>query len=246
MSAILEKIGETLIAQGDVAGGLDHLRQGLDTQRRLSAMDPDNTDMRRDVAKRVARVGELLILKSTLTSFRAGPQRESGPGATDWQLRASWSLKTAGSALADRGDLAGALAFHRECLDIGRGLVARDPDDPAASLDLSYSLQAVADALAAQGDFTAALAACRDGLAIRRALSATQPGNHGLHRDVSVSLVQAAGLLQATGDLAGALGAYRDADVVMRAMSPGDADEPQRQNDLAVLAERIAALEQGL
>jgi hypothetical protein len=68
----------------------------------------------------------------------------------------------------------------------------------------------------------------------------------GLHRDVSVSLVQAAGLLQATGDLAGALGAYRDADVVMRAMSPGDADEPQRQNDLAVLAERIAALEQGL
>ena len=200
MSAVLEKIGETLIAQGDVAGGLDHLRQGLDAQRRLSAMDPDNADMRRDVAKRVARVGELLILKSRLTSFRAGPQRDSGPATPEWQRRASWSLKTAGSALADRGDLAGALAFHRECLDIRRGLVARDPDDPAALLDLSYSLQAVADALAAQGDFTAALAACREGLAIRRALSAAQPGNDGLRRDVSVSLIQAAGLLQATGD----------------------------------------------
>jgi hypothetical protein len=28
-------------------------------------------------------------------------------------------------------------------------------------------------------------------------------------------------------------------------MPPGDGDEPQRQSDLAVLAERIAALEQG-
>jgi hypothetical protein len=28
-------------------------------------------------------------------------------------------------------------------------------------------------------------------------------------------------------------------------MSPGDADEPQRQGDLAILAERVAAVEQG-
>jgi tetratricopeptide (TPR) repeat protein len=242
LSAVLEKIGETLIAQGDVAGGLDHLRQGLDAQRRLSAIDPD---MRRDVAKRVARVGELLILKSTLTSFRAGPQRESGPATTEWQRRASWSLKTAGGALADRGDLAGALAFHRECLDIRRGLVARDPADPAALLDLSYSLQAVADALAAQGEFTAALTQYGEALALRRALAERDPQNSGRRLDLAWTLTALAGAREQQGDRAGALAAYRDADAVLRAMSAGDADEPQRQGDLAVLAERIAALEQG-
>jgi tetratricopeptide (TPR) repeat protein len=246
LSAALEKIGETLIAQGDVAGGLDHLRQGLDAQRRLSAMEPDNADMRRDVAKRVARVGELLILKSTLTSFRAGPRRDSGPATAEWQLRASWSLKTAGRALADRGDLAGALAFHRECLDIRRGLLARDPDDPAALLDLSYSLQAVADALAAQGDFTAALDQYGEALALRRALAERDPQNSGRRLDLAWTLTALAGAREQQGDLAGALAAYRDADAVLRAMSPGDADEPQRQSDLAVLGERIAALEQGL
>jgi hypothetical protein len=54
-----------------------------------------------------------------------------------------------------------------------------------------------------------------------------------------------AGAREQQGDPAGALAAYRDADAVLRAMSPGDAGETQRQGDLAVLAERIAALEQG-
>jgi uncharacterized protein HemX len=103
---------------------------------------------------------------------------------------------------------------------------------------------ALAGAREQQGDLAGALAACREGLAIRRALLAAQPRNDGLRRDVSVSLVRAAGLLQASHDVAGALAAYRDADAVLRAMSPGDSEE--RQSDLAVLAERIAALEQGL
>jgi tetratricopeptide (TPR) repeat protein len=251
VSAVLEKIGETLIAQGDLAGGLDHLRQALDLGRKLAAQDPDHADKRRDVARRVARVGELLLFKSTLTSYRAGPPRHSGardagPRATDWALRAAWSLKTAGSALAGRGDLAGALALHRESLDIRRGLLARDPDDPAALLDLSYSLHAVGDALEAQGDFVGALAHYGEALALRRALADRDPENSGRRLDLAWTLMALAGAREQQGDLAGALAAYRDAQAVMTTTSPGVSEESQRQSDLAVLAERIAALEQDL
>jgi hypothetical protein len=55
-----------------------------------------------------------------------------------------------------------------------------------------------------------------------------------------------AGAREQQGDLAGALAAYRDAQAVIGAMSPSDSEEPQRQRNLAILAERIAALEQGL
>jgi len=246
LADILEKIGETLVAQGDVGGGLDHLRAALDGARRLAAQDPDNADKRRDVARRVARVGELLLFKSTLASYRAGPPGKSDPRAGDWGLRAAWSLKTAGSALAERGDLAGALALHRECLDIRRGLLAREPDDAAASLDLSYSLQAVGDALAAQGDVAAALAHYGEALALRRALAQRDPQNSGRQLDLAWTLTALAGAREQQDDLAGALAAYRDADAVLRAMSPDDSEEPQRQSELAALAERIAALEHDL
>jgi tetratricopeptide (TPR) repeat protein len=220
----LEKIGETMIAQGDLAGALEGLRQALDVRRRLCARDPDNTHERRNVAKLVARVGEVLTLKSTLTSFRAGVGQTSASapgraGGAEQQLRASWSLKTAGVALASRGDTAGALALHRECLAIRRDLVARDPDDVAALLDLTFSLHAVGGALEQQGDFSAALAAYEEALAVRRTLAAREPGNSGRSLDVSWTLMAVGGVRERKGDIAGALEAYRQSLVMRRALS---------------------------
>jgi hypothetical protein len=55
------KVGEVLVAQGDLKGALPAYREGLDIARALAAKDPGNAQWQTDVVVslvKVARVGD--------------------------------------------------------------------------------------------------------------------------------------------------------------------------------------------
>jgi hypothetical protein len=61
-----------------------------------------------------------------------------------------------GETLAARGDVSGALAHHREALEMRRALAARHPENPGWAEDVAWSTRAVSRLLAAGRDDAAA------------------------------------------------------------------------------------------
>src|SRR5262249_13740654 len=140
----LRRRGEVLIARGELAPALDVLRQELDLRRSQLAHDPADAENRRQVSRTAARIAQILVLRSAITTLR-----EEGDGVNASEAArahdAAWTLRTAASTLAAQGDAAGALALHREGLAVRRERAARGPGDAALRLDISWSLMAIAD-----------------------------------------------------------------------------------------------------
>ncbi len=237
------RAGEALVARGELAMALDTMHQELDLRRRLAALAPGDVDKRVQVSRTAARIAEVLVFRSGVAAMReeanAGRERAQ---PHDVCLNFSWTLRSAGSALAAQGDAAGALALHHESLAMRRALLARDPGNAAVRLDISWSLAAIADILDAQGNVAEALAALRESLAIRRDLSAVDPGNDGLRCDIAASLTRIADILAEQRDRAGALAAYAEARDIARVLHEREPDIATRRDDVAAIDARIAEL----
>ena len=55
MSANLIKLGDVLVAQGDLAGAKQRYQESLEIHKRLSAADPSSASLRRDVSVSLER-----------------------------------------------------------------------------------------------------------------------------------------------------------------------------------------------
>ena len=241
------RVGEALIARGELASALETLRHELELRRRLAAHDPADPDRRAQVSRVAARIAEVLVFRSGVAVLRQGVNGAASSDADAARAPAaphdiSWTLRSAGSRLAAQGDAPGALALHHESLAIRRELAAGDPKNAALRLDISWSLAAIADILDAKGDLDEALAALRESLAIRRALSAAEPGNDGLRCDMAASLTRIADILAEQEDRPGALAAYREARDIACALQEREPGAATRHDDVATIDARIAAM----
>ncbi len=61
MSLGLNKVGDLLKAQNDLAGALAAYRQGLDIRRAIAAKDPDNTQRQLDILASLERIGDVVL-----------------------------------------------------------------------------------------------------------------------------------------------------------------------------------------
>jgi tetratricopeptide (TPR) repeat protein len=237
-SASLQNIGEVLVAQGDLTGAADALRQSLALRRRLYEIDRNCEQRRRDVDRSIERLGDVLILKSTVSGFssdRRANSASNGRSADEGLAR----LKAIGDALEARGDLAGALALFREYLETQRKRIARKPEDAASLRDLSWTLGAVGRVHKAQGDLSAALAALSEALDVRRALAARSPAPSARQLDLSFSLMAVGEVLEARADPLGALSAYQEAAEVRRQLCAVNPSSNGLRCDLAASLIRI-------
>jgi len=89
-------------------------------------------------------------------------------------------------ALSKQGDTDGALAHHRNALEIRRALVRETGDDDDRRA-LSVSHSAIGLTWLTAGDPTAALASFEDALALRRALDDANPDDERAQRDLAVA-----------------------------------------------------------
>ena len=94
VSVSYNKVGDALVAQGDLLGALKSFRDGLAIREELSRADPGNAGWRRDVSVSYNKVGEVLVaqgdLHGALKSFRDGLAiREelscADPGNAGWR-----------------------------------------------------------------------------------------------------------------------------------------------------------------
>ena len=247
-SVLLNREGDVLLHQGDLAGSLAAYREALAVGQRLAAIDPSNAGWQRDLSVSHNSVGDVLRAKGdlarSLAAYRKALAIAQGLAAADpsnagWQRGLGLSHDRVGDVLLDQGDLAGSLAAYRKALAVARRLAAIDPSNAGWQRDLSVSHNKVGDVLQAHGDLAGSLAAYQESLAVRQRLAAADPSNAGWQRDLSVSHNKVGDVLGAHGDLAGSLAAYREALTVRQRLVAADPSNAGWQRDLSVSHEKV-------
>jgi tetratricopeptide (TPR) repeat protein len=196
LSVSYNKIGDVLVAQGNLAEALKSFRDGHVIRERLAQSDPGNAGWQGDLSVSYNKIGDVLVaqgnLAEALKSFRDGLAiRErlsrSDPGNAGWQRDLSASYDRVGGVLVAQGNLAEALKLFRDGLVIRERLAQSDPGNAGWQRDLSVSYTKIGDVLVAQGNLAEALKWFRDGLAIRDRLAQSDPGNAGWQFDLVAS-----------------------------------------------------------
>ena len=247
------KVGDVLVAQGDLAGALKAYRDSLAIADRLAKSDPGNAGWQRDLSVSYDKVGDVQVGAgrprggAEVLPRQPRDRRPAGEIRSRQRRLAARSLGVVRTRSATcrsaQGDLAGALKSYRDSLAIRDRLAKSDPGNAGWQRDLSVSYNKVGDVQVAQGDLAGALKSYRDSLAIRDRLAKSDPGNAGWQRDLAISYAKLASVYLAQNDDARgreALEAGRAIMVKLVALSP---DNATWKNDLAWFDGRIAALE---
>ena len=249
LSVSHERLGNVLVAQGDLAGALTVYRAGMTISERLAASDPNNAQWQRDLSVSHNNLGDVLVaqgdLAGALTVYRAGMTiiarlAASDPGNAEWQRDLSVSHDRLGNVLVAQCDLAGALTAYRAGMTIRARLAASNPGNAEWQRDLSVSHNKLGDVLVAQGDLAGALTVCRAGMTIAERLAASDPGNAEWQRDLSVSHNKLGDVLVAQGDLPGALIVYRAGMTIAERLAASDLANAAWQRDVIVSCVNIA------
>ena len=236
------KIGDVLIAQGNLPEAQKTYRDGLAIADQLAKSDPDNADWQRDLSVSYNNIGDVLVaqgdLLEALKSYRDGRAiadrlAKSDPGNAYWQRDLSVSYTNIGDVLVAQGNLPEALKTYRDGLAIRDRLAKSDPGNARWQRDLSASYNKIGDVLVAQGNLPEALKSYRDGRAIADRLAKSDPGNAYWQRDLSVSYTNIGDVLVARGNLPEALKLFRDGLAIADRLAKSDPGNAGWQSDLS-------------
>ena len=107
-----EKIGDVLVAQGDLAGALKSYRDSLAIRDRLAKSDPGNAGWQRDLSVSYSKIGDVQVaqgdLAGALKSYRdslaiSDRLAKSDPGNAGWQRDLSVSYIKIGDVQVGAG-----------------------------------------------------------------------------------------------------------------------------------------------
>ena len=203
------KLGNVLLAQGDLAGARKAYGESLAVIQRLAAADPSNAGWQRNLFVGHTKLGNVLLAQGDLAGARkaygealAVIQRlaAADPSNAGWQRDLSASHTNLGDVLLAQGDLAGARKAYGEALAVIQRLAAADPSNAVWQRDLSVSQEKLGQVLQAQGDLAGARRAYGESLAVIQRLAAADPSNAGWQRDLWVSCWRMAQVCEQTQD----------------------------------------------
>ena len=251
LSMSYEKVGDVLVAQGNLPEALKSFRDGLAIRDRLAHADPGNVGWQRDLSVSYEKVGDVLTaqgnLPEALKSFRDGLAirdrlARADPDNAGWQRGLSVSHDRIGDVLMAQGSLAEALKSFRDQLAIADRLARADPGNAGWQRDLSVSYDRIGDVLEAQGDVPEALKSFHEGLAIAERLAAAEPGNADWQRSLAVSHGHLAEVYRRSNDPDNALAAVRKGQAVMKRVVKLARDNAGWKHDLDWFNEQVTAL----
>jgi tetratricopeptide (TPR) repeat protein len=136
LSVAHEKIGNVLVAQGDLSGALERYRISLGIRDRLGQADPGNVRWQYDLGISHERMGDALMaqgkLAEALRSYESRYQlisalAEQDPGNAGWQRDLSVAQEKIGDVERARSTVDGALQAYEDSLAIREKLAAQDP-----------------------------------------------------------------------------------------------------------------------
>ena len=164
-----EKIGDVLVAQGDLAGALKSYRDAWPSGS-SGEIRPRQCRLAARSVGVAQKVGDVLVaqgdLAEALKSYRDGLAigdrlAKSDPGNAGWQRDLSVSFDKVGDVQVAQGDLAGALKSYRDGLAISERLAKSDPGNAGWQRDLAVSYGNLAGIFRRKGDQAEALKLCR-------------------------------------------------------------------------------------
>jgi tetratricopeptide (TPR) repeat protein len=251
LSVSYNKVGDVLVAQGNLPEALKKFRDGHAIRDRLAKSDPGNVQWQYNLGISNERIGDVLMaqgdLSSALKSYRAkqdiiGRLAKSDPGNAEWQRDLSVSYVKVGDVLVAQGNLPEALKTFRDGLAIAERLAKSDPSNAGWQRDLSVAYNFVGNVQVAQGDLAGALKSYRDYFIIIDRLARSDPGNAGWQRDLSVSYNKVGDVLVAQGNLTEALKTFRDGLAIADRLAKSDPGNAGWQHDLSASYARLASV----
>jgi tetratricopeptide (TPR) repeat protein len=191
---------------GDKEGALASYRKSLTAWTQVAATEPENLRARRGLAIANMRIADMLASQdpaSALAHYQRalGMLESSGanPSNADAQRLVAMIYRKTGYAMADMGDMKGALGAYLRALPVYEALVSADPNNVRARLDLAVALKTGGDLMEQTGDLAGAMAAYGKVVDIIEALSGADPNNIERRSQLSEMLVIVGGLLARTG-----------------------------------------------
>ena len=211
------KVGDVLVAQGNLPEALKSFRDSLAITERLANADPNNAEWQRDVSVSYNKVGDVLRVQGSLPeALKSYPcqlhdQRgltEVDPDNAGWQRDLSVSYDKVGDVLVAQGNLPEALKSFRDSLAIASASPRPTPAMPDGSA-ISRSPMTAGRCAGGAGQ-PARGAQSLSATASRSAerLAKADPSNAGWQRDLSVSYESVGDVLVAQGNLPEALKSY--------------------------------------
>ncbi len=221
---------------GDSAGAMASYGKALAILAALSADDPGDIRIRRDLAHCHAAIGDL--------EWTAG----DGNTAAVRSYRKALAIREAISAadpanLGDRLQLArshrslayktGDMGDNLRAAELSAALFAEQPANTEIRVLLAASHESIGSELASRGESARALDFQGRALQVRRALLAEEPTNTNYMRIVAASCFQMGAVLETTGDTAGALEKYREMLAIYQKLATADPTDAQARGALA-------------
>jgi tetratricopeptide (TPR) repeat protein len=240
--------GESNGSLGDVAGAVESYRKALRIREALVALNPGDSQARRDLASSHQKIGYRLLdtaeaseglehLRKALMLYLDLTREQ--PANDDLQFELAGTRNELGWAISDRADLAGALEQYRSAIAICEKLAANNPRDQRYRRRLSISHEGIANALLLQNDAAGAIEANSKALALGEALIADDPINADYRRAL-VRNYQYAGDYRRKNDKRGALEYFRRAAALDEELLAADPANALTRIDLGYTHKRIA------
>ncbi|HUU95955.1 MAG TPA: serine/threonine-protein kinase [Phycisphaerae bacterium] len=228
---------------GNTQGAFASHRKALQILESLSATDPDNPQVRCDLATAYCKLGNLYRetgeMTEALASYRKSLEiREalSAADPTNVEFRRGLASEhcNLGLVLAMTRQFEEALASYRKSLEINEALLTADPNDPQTRRDLSISHERIGSIQHQAGHTEQALASYRTALGIREALAVLDPNSAEIRRGLSVIHCRIGILLARTGQIEEALASCHKSVEIAEALSEADPANAVARRDLAV------------
>ena len=257
----LIRVGDAQTAIGDLASALDAYVHGLEVRGRVAAADRENNWCQRDVAVSVNKVAETLAargdLEPALQNYTNSVRifealTTADPGNIEYLRGLGTTLDRVGDLLNALGDTAGAGRTYSRCVDSRLRAVTLDPSNDWLKRELADIVIKVGDLQAAQGLFGAFDTYGR-ALQIFEQLAAANTQDIRAQRDLAHGLNKMGDFAAANGNTAGALETYGhalqifqgviDTDPHLLRMIDPNADNAERQRDLADTLRRVGDMQ---
>ena len=207
----LDKLADQISARGragDVDQALKYYTRTLDLSEGLLKRDPDSGRAARDYSVTLDKLADLLSARGQagdaeqalkyytrdleLSQGLLKRDPDSGQAARDVFI-ASGKLADLLSASGRPSDADQALIYYNQCLELGDGLLRRNPDSGTAAQDVSVALERMGDFLSARGrpgDADQALKCYTRDLALGEELLKNNPDSGHVAQDVYNTLLK--------------------------------------------------------
>jgi serine/threonine protein kinase len=235
-------IADTMVAQGDLQGALDHYRATLAIAKSLATRNQQDDDGQRFLLTSHLDVGKAHVLAGSfaqaLREFQAAlaigeAQAAKDPTNADVQ-RYRWLTHTmVGDAVSGQGDYKRDLVEYRAALAIAKELATKDSTNARRQYEVSLLHHRVGVKLDARGERVLALEEFMAALAIDKQLVAKDATNTDWQVQLAKSHLQCAVVYAAQGQLTRALDVNRAGLAIVEALVAKDSNNAEWQSLLA-------------